>query len=148
MVQLRRQDVRQEGEFWVIRITPEAGTVKTNVARIVVLHKHIIELEFLDFVQRSEAGHPFFTANKMNSVHRSLYSTTGLLRKTAREFIKANGVTPNHGWRHRFKTICRDVGVGQSVIDAIQGHAARTESDSYGEVSLQTQALALAQFPR
>jgi hypothetical protein len=33
MAQLRRQDIRREGELWVLRITPEAGTVKTGEAR-------------------------------------------------------------------------------------------------------------------
>lgn len=148
IVQLRRQDVRQEGDLWVIHITPEAGTVKTNVARTVVLHQHLIELGFPEFVRLSATGYLFFTARSPEAIRRSLYSTTGLLRKTAREIVCADGVAPNHGWRHRFKTICRDVGVAQSVMDAIQGHVGRNESDNYGEVSLQAQALALSRFPR
>jgi integrase len=42
LAQLRKQDVAQEGEHWVIRVTPEAGTVKTNEARKIVVHPHII----------------------------------------------------------------------------------------------------------
>jgi integrase len=37
LAQLRKEDVRREGKHWVIKITPEAGTVKTNEARDVVL---------------------------------------------------------------------------------------------------------------
>ena len=42
----------------VIRITPEAGTVKTDEARDVVLHPHLIELGFPEFVAQCfvEAG--------------------------------------------------------------------------------------------
>lgn len=148
MVQLRLQDVRQEGNLWVAHITPEAGTVKTNVARDIVLHQHLINLGFLEFVRNSEAGHLFLVTKEPRDVHRALGSTAGLLRKAAREVIHDNGVAPNHGWRHRFKTICRDVGIGQRVMDAMQGHATRNESDNYGEVSLQAQALALSRFPQ
>ena len=46
MVQLRKQDVRQVDGLWVLRITPEAGSVKTNEAREVVLHPHLIAQGF------------------------------------------------------------------------------------------------------
>jgi hypothetical protein len=42
MAQLRKQDVFCSGEHWIIRITPEAGTVKTNEARQVVLHPQLL----------------------------------------------------------------------------------------------------------
>jgi integrase len=34
LAQLRKQDVTREGEHWTIRLTPEAGTIKTNEARM------------------------------------------------------------------------------------------------------------------
>ena len=40
LAQLRRQDVTKEGDHWVLLLTPEAGTTKTNEARKVVLHPH------------------------------------------------------------------------------------------------------------
>ena len=148
MVQLRLQDVRQEGDLWVVRISPEAGTVKTNIAHDVVLHEHIIELGFLEFLRTSEMAHLFLVYKGSENIMTQLASTTGILRKASRDIIDDNGVAPNHGWRHRFKTICRDIGVSQRIMDAIQGHATRSESDNYGEVSLRAQALALSRFPR
>ncbi len=50
IVQLRKEDLRRVGRWWFIRITPEAGTVKTNEARDVPLHPHLIELGFPEFV--------------------------------------------------------------------------------------------------
>ena len=47
-----------------------------------------------------------------------------------------------------FKTVWRDAGLDPRVMDAIQGHAAKTVSDSYGEVTIKAQAAALAKFPR
>ena len=58
LAQLRKQDVRQDGEHWVIRMTPEAGTIKTNEVRTVVLHPHLVELGFPKFVEAAPAGHP------------------------------------------------------------------------------------------
>ena len=62
IAQLRKQDVNCHTGLWVIRITPEAGTVKTNEAREVVLHTQIIELGFDTFVQRAGAGPLFLKA--------------------------------------------------------------------------------------
>ena len=50
LAQLRKQDVAREGDHWTIRLTPEAGTIKTNEARTVVLHPHLTELGFPAFV--------------------------------------------------------------------------------------------------
>ena len=44
LAQLRTGDLRREEGYWIITITPEAGTVKTDEARDVVLHSHLVEL--------------------------------------------------------------------------------------------------------
>jgi integrase len=47
VAQLRKQDLHQsKGGHWYIIITPEAGTVKTDEERVVVIHSHIIEQGF------------------------------------------------------------------------------------------------------
>jgi hypothetical protein len=56
-------------------------------------------------------------------------------------------VQPNHGWRHRLKTVGRDMGVDPVVIDAIQGHSARTAGEAYGDVSLKAKHQAISKFP-
>ena len=50
--QLRKKDVQQVDGIWTVRITPEAGTVKTNEARVVPLHEHLIQQGFLDMVKQ------------------------------------------------------------------------------------------------
>jgi integrase len=56
LAQLRKQDVTQDGEHWTIRLTPETGTIKTNEARTVVLHSHLVELGFPAFVEAAPTG--------------------------------------------------------------------------------------------
>ena len=47
-------------------------------------------------------------------------------------------------WRHRFKT----VGIEHRILDAIQGHRPRNVAEGYGEVTIKTQAGAIAKLPR
>jgi hypothetical protein len=44
MAQLRKVDLKRSGDIWYLTVTPEAGTVKTNEARDVVLHPHLVEM--------------------------------------------------------------------------------------------------------
>ncbi|RWO81032.1 hypothetical protein [Mesorhizobium sp.] len=53
---------------------------------------------------------------------------------------------PNHGWRHRFKTTGMEAGIPPRILDAIQGQAARTVADTYGEVTLKTMAVEIAKL--
>jgi integrase len=60
LTQLRRQDVESRpGVGWVIRITPEAGTVKTGEVRVVPLHADVVEQGFPAWVERQPSG-PLF----------------------------------------------------------------------------------------
>jgi integrase len=149
IAQLRKQDVRQEGEHWLIVITPEAGTVKTNEARRVVLHPHVVELGFVAFVCGSREGHLFLRPNKMTGdVLGPLSALKNRLIECAREVVKDPNVAPNHGWRHRFKTLGMQVGIPPRILDAIQGHAPASVADTYGEVTVDTMAEAISRFPR
>lgn len=148
VVQLRKQDVRKEGEAWVFIITPDAGTVKDKEAREVVIHEHLIEQGFTAFVEAASPGHLFLTPREDGEVRGAWRSVKNRLREFAREVVTDTNVAPNHGWRHLFKTIGREAGIADSVLDAICGHAAKTVGRSYGGVTLRAQQEAMAKFPR
>jgi site-specific recombinase XerD len=57
--------------------------------------------------------------------------------------FKDPNVAPMHGFRHCFKTVGMDAGVSTRVLDAIQGHAARTAGDGYGDVTVKAMAQAM-----
>jgi integrase len=148
VAQLRRQDVRQEAGHWLIELTPEAGTIKTNEARKVVLHPHLIELGFPQWAQNQSEGHLFLKPAATGDVLGPLQGVKNRLAEFARTVVTDPNVAPLHGLRHRFKTIGMDSGVSTRVLDAIQGHAPRTAGDGYGEVTVKAQAAAMARIPR
>ena len=137
MTQLRKEDLREVDGLWIVRITPEAGSVKTGQYRDVPLHRQVIALEFIDFVKAADAGPLFHNAKTPEKYLANARVTAGRLST----WLRASGLTPesvqpNHGWRHRFKTQGRERGMSERVVDAIQGHAGKTASDDYGDVTI------------
>jgi Protein of unknown function (DUF3987) len=110
LTQLRAGDVEQRACGPVLRITPEAGTVKTGNARWVPLHHHVVEMGFLDYVAAVEArlgkrGPLFYRPPPRPSRKPPAVR----LRERLAEWVRGLGVTdpgiqPNQGWRHTFKT--------------------------------------------
>jgi integrase len=135
ILQLRREDVLEESGHTVFRITPEAGSVKSGQFRIVPIHPHLIELGLLAFVEASSDG-PLFPAGAYKRVVTFI-----------RQVVPDPRVQPNHGWRHRYKSVARDLSLDPRVIDAIQGHQPRSASDGYGDVSVRAMAQAIRRMP-
>jgi integrase len=148
MAQLRKQDLRREGAHWVLSVTPEAGTVKNNEARDLVLHPHLAALGFPKFVQAATPGHLFLKPHVSGNVRGPLRGLKNRLAEFARSVVKDRNVAPNHGWRHRFKTIGMEAGIDHRVLDAIQGQSARSTAETYGDVTVKTMAAAMKRIPR
>lgn len=150
ITQLRKCDVMDRDGIPHVRITPEAGSVKTGQFRDVPLHPEIVTAGFLAFVQAAPDGPLFFdgtSKRKAGGTHPSK-TVSGRLSQWLGELkVVPEGVDANHGWRHRFKTISRELKIDPRVADAIQGHAPRTAGEGYGDVKLSTKAAAIAQFP-
>lgn len=134
VAQLRREDVRREGDYWVARITPEAGPVKNKEAREVPLHPHLIELGFIEFVDSSAKGYMFLTVNKGADLQGKLRTLKNRLAEFARAIVPDPRVAPNHGWRHRFITKSRKYGLDQEKRRMITGHAGESVDERvYGD---------------
>ena len=136
ITQLRKQDVFIYEGLQAIVITPDAGTVKDGNMRYVPLHDHLIEQGFIQYVESRGEGPLFYSAKRKRSgTGRPQYETVGA--KLA-EWVRGLGIDeptvyPNHGWRHRVKTLRRRHGMDHEITDRIQGHAPATEGDAYGE---------------
>jgi integrase len=145
MGQLRRKDVVriEDGpagdKRWAIVITPEAGTVKTNEARTVPLHPHLVELGFIEFASKtakpkSPDGHLFIRPNpKTGDVRGPLRGFKTHLAKFVRDVVPDPNVQPNHAWRHLFITECRRQGIDEGMQHYLTGHSPTTVHERYGE---------------
>ena len=148
ITQLRKSDFWDDGDVHVLRITPEAGSVKTGQFRDVPLHPQVLALGFLDFVKAAPDG-PLFYRNDAGKVSKAkAQAVSGRVS----EWLQVKGVIPagmqpNHGWRHAFKTIGRELEIDARIIDAIQGHAGRTAGDDYGDVTIKAKKKAIEKFP-
>lgn len=152
MTQLRGEDFIVEHGGHTIRITPEAGTVKTGEYRHVPLHSHLIELGLLDMVKQRGDGPLFYEPND-DAREPNSTQPGNVLAKVGQWVRKKVGITdrrvqPNHGWRHRFKTVAHDVDIAPKYIDAIQGHDDGTASSDYGERTMKALGREIEKLPR
>lgn len=56
-------------------------------------------------------------------------------------------MSPNHSWRHRFRTVATEAGIEGNVIDAICGWSAKSVGSRYGSVSLKARSDAILRLP-
>ncbi len=162
IMQLRGIDIIAEDGVHAMKLSPEAGTIKTGVARIVPLHEHLVEQGFLDFVKTSGAGPLFYNAPKAKTAPNGVTApdpTNPSRARSARPrelvaaWVRDIGVTdpelsPNHAWRHSFKAIGFRCGMSEKVLDVIVGHAPASEGRKYGGPTLADRAQELRKFPR
>lgn len=139
ILQLRKADVRSVDDVRYLHITPEAGSVKSKKYRDVPLHQQLIDIGFLKFVAQSPDGPLFHSADTDPKKLPAQAVSARVGKWLQSEELIPEGVQPNHGWRHRFKTLSREAGLDPHVVDSIQGHTGRTASDGYGDVTFADQ---------
>ncbi len=149
LAQLRKEDIRERDGIQFVLLTPEAGTIKSGRFREVPLHPQLVELGFLKFVDLSRTGPLFHGLVKDSDTSRQPAENTGkrLAAWLRAEGLTPNGVAPNHGFRHRFKTIATELGLPSRVVDAIQGHTSGRAADNYGDVTLAAMHHTIKQLP-
>jgi integrase len=93
ITQLRGQDVVERDGIKALRITPDAGAVKTRQARTVPLHEHLIAQGFLDFVNSKGKGRYFIMPSRRHPRETSQTpSPHGLLKRAT---TLGNGCVPS-----------------------------------------------------
>src|SRR5690606_21946511 len=111
ILQLRKSDVRTVDDIRYVHITPEAGSVKNRKFRDVPLHQQLVDIGFLEFVDQSPDG-PLFHSVEADPKKLPAQAVSARLGKWLQsERLIPAGVQPNHGWRHRFKTLSREAGL-------------------------------------
>lgn len=149
MAQLRREDVIVQDGIHALRITAEAGSVKTlGSERVIPLHSAVIEAGFLAFVEGKQ-GPLFYDAKRRKAdakkpPHKIVAkNVASWVQGLGLEVGRAHRKDPSHAWRHRFKTLARAARINDSVADAIVGHAPDSVAKAYGTVTLATMKEAL-----
>lgn len=152
MSQLRAQDVKQIEGVWTVRITPDAGGVKSGKFRIVPVHEHLIDQGFLDVVASKGEGPLFYNPERgrggkdANPHHKKIGERLGAwVRKLG---VDDPNVQPNHAWRHRFETEMRKAQLDYEARHVLIGHAHQTESGTYGEWDAPSLKRELDKLPR
>jgi len=152
VTQMRGCDVFEREGFLVMRVTPEAGRVKDRQMRLIPVHEDLRAQGFLVAVRSAGDGPLFYDPNeprKGPNVKYTLWDKSAAhVRAFVRTVVDDPNVSPNHGWRHTFKTIAREAGLDTACIDVIVGHARKTEGDRYGDWSIKARADQMAKFPR
>lgn len=146
LMQLRTDDLLFEtvaGErVHYLRITPEAGSVKSGNYRIVPVHPQLVEMGLIEMLQSLPRGPVFynlrpFRGKAPDPVERA-QNAGAKVGTWVRDSVKITDkrLQPNHAWRHRFKTLARDFGIAPEYSDAITGHEDGRASSDYGETTL------------
>jgi integrase len=128
----------------------EGRGVKTEGSRRKIpLHPDLIERGFLGYAKSVPDGGQLFPLLKPNP--QGFYGANfgkrwGLY---LRDVVKLRSdARPSHGFRHTFKTLCREVGIPEDVHDAITGHVGAAKvARGYGEMPLLRMAQELAKYP-
>lgn len=152
ITQMTKADIFEEHGIATMTITPDSGSVKTGVYRLVPIHSHLIDMGLLDFVRSRPDGPLFYEQNDRERKERNTQakwagSAVGRWIKTV-SGVDDPRVWPNHAFRHRFKTIGRDVGIDLHYLDAIQGHADGRASTEYGETTMKALYREIQKLPR
>lgn len=157
VTQLRSEDVYQHSDgTWLMRITPEAGTVKGFSAREVPLHEHLIEQGFADFTTRASGPLFYDPAMKRKKSEDPTNPSQPLpvkVRNRLAQWVRELGVTdknisPNHAWRHTFKRRCARVGIEKRIRFGMCGHSSDDVGDEYETPTLQDLIVEMRKFPR
>jgi integrase len=155
VTQLRGQDFEQRGDIWVMKLSPDAGSIKNRKARMVPLHSDLVAQGFVEWMKTKGQGPLFYnpSSQKDDETSNPARPRAVKVRERLAHWIRGLGIndpelSPLHAWRHTFKLIAARAEMREQVVDAICGHAPATVGRSYGQPTVEDCARELKKFPR
>jgi len=150
--ELRRfceKDVQREDGAWFINLPWDAGSLKNQSSdRCVPLRAALKHQGSSVLRMAAEAASCLVSS-------RPIGSEIGVGREKRRIGIWVNRqvdlkdqrISPTHGWRHSFNTLCRRRGIGVDFHDALTGHSCANEAAAYRELPLDASRVRLTNRP-
>lgn len=116
-----------------------------NSERIIPLHSAIVAEGFLAYVAKLPNDGSLFPNISPDRFGRRGGNGSKTLGRWVRETvgIEDKGVAPNHSWRHRFKTLCRNCGMREDLEEYLTSHSDGTTGRRYGEYEVEALAKAV-----
>lgn len=153
-------DVRADAEtgIWCLYLRREI--TKAKYERVVPLHSHLLEQKFLNYVeQRRRLSLPLFydpaRVKRAESASPIWHKVSERIGEWVRDTLLITGVKPSHGWRHRFKSIARDVEMHPEVEAFLIGHGGSDDDEKvrkialkYGDPWVRTLSKNIEKYPR
>ncbi|WP_167494389.1 site-specific integrase [Ectopseudomonas khazarica] len=136
--------------IWYASLRPDDDkSVKgASSLRRAPLHSDLLELGFVRYVESLPKEGPVFPRlieHSSNGLGHGVGLAWG--RYLRQELGMKVEAAPFHGFRHTFKTLCREAGIETAVHDCITGHATPGVGASYGATPLTRMAEELAKYP-
>ena len=144
-------DVRLVGNVHCLHVRLENREARAGLKlderseRIIPLHSALVAEGFLEYVKTLPKDGPLFPKIKPDRFGRRGGNGSKTIGRWVREKV---GITdprkaPNHSWRHRFKTLCRDTGMRQDLEEYLTSHGEGTSAQRYGEYNVEALADAI-----
>ena len=154
IMQLRTDDLIEDHGVLCLRITPEAGSVKTGTYRLVPIHPQLLEMGLPEMIRAQRSGPLFYSTSPVRGkpvdpVERA-QCAGAKVRTWVRDIVGITdpNVQPNHAWRHRFKTTAREAGIAPEYTDVIQGHEDGRAATDYGDTTVKALWREVQKLPR
>jgi len=153
--ELARLEVAQvvrdaDSGVWFLSILPdEAETVKkASSRRKVPLHRDLVALGFLDYVQGLPAEGRLFPNLNAHPANGYGYAVGKAWAKYLKDVVRLESeAAPSHGFRHAFKTLARSASITEELSDYITGHAPANVGRQYGTRLLELLSSEIQKYP-
>lgn len=139
--QFQGRHLREEGGVPYLLITPADGSTKSGKAWAVGIHKHLIELGFLEFIREAGGGPLFYEPYPANTDLAAIHGKSRALEASGRvakwitEELKMRAPLgrPLHAFRHLYTTRSRACGMDKEARDFMMGSGPMDARESYGD---------------
>jgi integrase len=154
IMQVRTEDVTEVHGVLCLRITPEAGSVKTGAYRLVPIHPQLLDMGLPEMIRALPSGPIFYSTAPVRGKPADPVERAQSAGAKVGQWVRGDvGITdpllqPNHAWRHRFKTIAREADIAPEYSDAITGHEDGRASTDYGETTMKALWREVQKLPR